>query len=58
MTTKPKILVLGATGQVGKAVLPNLKANPNVEVIAAVRNPEKAANIGVSVVRLGNRPEA
>jgi hypothetical protein len=32
MTTKPKILLLGATGQVGRAVLPHLKANPNVEV--------------------------
>jgi NAD(P)H dehydrogenase (quinone) len=52
MTTKPKVLVLGATGQVGKAVLPHLKANPNVEVVAAARNPEKAANIGPSVVRL------
>jgi uncharacterized protein YbjT (DUF2867 family) len=41
MTTKPKILVFGATGQVGKATLPHLKDDPNVEVIAAVRNPEK-----------------
>jgi hypothetical protein len=32
MITKPKILVFGATGQVGGAVLPHLTANPNVEV--------------------------
>jgi NAD(P)H dehydrogenase (quinone) len=52
MITKPKILVFGATGQVGGAVLPHLKANPSVEVIAAARNPEKAAYLGVSVVHL------
>jgi NAD(P)H dehydrogenase (quinone) len=52
MTTKPKILLLGATGQVGRAVLPHLKANPNVEVIAAARNPQKAAHLGVPVVPL------
>jgi uncharacterized protein YbjT (DUF2867 family) len=46
MTTKPKILVFGATGQVGGAVLPHLKANPSVEVTAAARNPEKAAYLG------------
>jgi NAD(P)H dehydrogenase (quinone) len=52
MTTKPKILVFGATGQVGGAVLPHLKANPSVEVTAAARNPEKAAYLGVSVIHL------
>jgi NAD(P)H dehydrogenase (quinone) len=52
MATKPKILVFGATGQVGKATLPHLKDDPNVEVIAAVRNPEKATNLGVSAVHL------
>lgn len=32
--------------------LPHLKANPNVEVIAAARNPEKATHLGISVVHL------
>jgi NAD(P)H dehydrogenase (quinone) len=52
MPNKPKILVLGATGQVGKAALPHLKANDKVEVIAAARNPKKAASFGIPVVRL------
>jgi NAD(P)H dehydrogenase (quinone) len=52
MPTKPKILVIGATGQVGKVVVEHLTANPNVEVIAAARNPEKAKDLGISVVRL------
>ena len=52
MANKPKILVLGATGQVGQLVLPHLTANPNVEVIAAARNPEKAKSLGVAVVPL------
>ena len=41
--TKPRVLVMGATGQVGKGVIPNLIANPKVQVIAAARSPEKAA---------------
>jgi uncharacterized protein YbjT (DUF2867 family) len=49
---KPKILVLGATGQVGKGVVENLKHNSNVEVIAAARSPEKAKSLGVPVVYL------
>jgi NAD(P)H dehydrogenase (quinone) len=52
MATTPKILVLGATGQVGKLVLQNLKSHPKVEVIAAARNPEKAKGLGVRVVSL------
>jgi NAD(P)H dehydrogenase (quinone) len=52
MANNPKILVLGVTGQVGNLVVQHLKNNPNVEVIAAARNPEKAKNIGVPVVRL------
>jgi len=52
MSAKPKILVLGATGQVGKLVVQHLKKNPNVEVIAAARNPEKAKELGVPVVLL------
>jgi NAD(P)H dehydrogenase (quinone) len=50
--SKPTILVLGATGQVGKLVVQNLKAHSEVEVIAAARNPEKAKDLGVPVVSL------
>jgi NAD(P)H dehydrogenase (quinone) len=49
---KPKILIIGATGQVGKTVLPHLVGNPNIEVVAAARKPEKAATLGVPVIRL------
>ncbi|HEY0789567.1 MAG TPA: SDR family oxidoreductase [Chthoniobacterales bacterium] len=52
MANRPKILVVGATGQVGKVVVQHLKANPDVETIAAARNPEKAKELGVSVARL------
>ncbi len=55
----PKILVLGATGQVGKGVVDILKNNPNVEVIAAARSPEKARSLGVPVVHLDlDKPES
>ena len=56
--SNPKILVLGAAGQVGKGVVENLKNDPNVEVIAAARSPEKAASLGVLVVYLDlDKPE-
>jgi uncharacterized protein YbjT (DUF2867 family) len=48
---KPKILVMGTTGQVGKGVIPLLTANSNIEVIAAARSPEKAKKID-PIVRL------
>ena len=57
--TKPKILVLGATGQVGKGVIDILKKNLDVEVIAAARSPEKAKSLGVPVVYLDlDKPES
>ena len=52
MNDKPKILITGATGQVGKGVIPYLTADPSVEVIAAGRSPEKAAHLGIPVVYL------
>src|SRR5580704_4991412 len=56
---KSKILVLGATGQVGQGVIPHLIANRNVEVIAAARSPERAKNLGVPVVYLDlDKPES
>ena len=38
-----KILITGATGQVGGKTIDFLLANPDVEVVAAIRTPEKAA---------------
>jgi NAD(P)-dependent dehydrogenase (short-subunit alcohol dehydrogenase family) len=56
---KPKILVLGATGQVGKNVISHLITNDKVEVIAAARSPEKAKDLGVPVVYLDlDKPES
>lgn len=42
MTDKPNILVLGATGKVGGAVINQLVDNKDVNVVAATRSPEKA----------------
>jgi uncharacterized protein YbjT (DUF2867 family) len=52
MTKKPRILVMGATGQVGGSVLPNLARDTSVDVIAAARNPQKARHLGVPIVHL------
>ena len=52
MSRKPRVLVMGATGQVGGALIPLLTANNTVEVIAAARNREKASKLGVSSVHL------
>ncbi|MEI9999425.1 MAG: SDR family oxidoreductase [Verrucomicrobiota bacterium] len=57
--TRPRILVLGATGQVGKGVVDNLKNHPEVEVVAAARSPEKASGLGVPAVYLDlDKPES
>ncbi|MBB5620868.1 uncharacterized protein YbjT (DUF2867 family) [Pedobacter cryoconitis] len=42
-TTIPKILITGATGQVGSKTIDFLLSNKEVELVAAVRSPEKAA---------------
>ena len=42
MTNKPNILVLGATGKVGGAVVNQLIDNKDVNVVAATRSSEKA----------------
>src|SRR5260370_17879520 len=52
MPNKPKILVQGATGQVGKNGIPHRVDNDKVEVLAAARSPEKAKELGVPVVYL------
>jgi len=48
----PRVLVMGATGQVGGAVINHLKNDSSIEVVAAARNPSKAGALGVPVVHL------
>lgn len=52
MSKRAKVLVMGATGQVGGALIPLLAANNNIEVIAAARNRQKAAKLGLTSVHL------
>ncbi len=52
MTDKPRVLVMGATGQIGNAVVALLAQNPEVHTIAAVRNPVKGERLGVPIVHL------
>ena len=47
-----KVLVTGATGQVGGALVRLLAIEGDLQVIAAARSPEKAAALGVPVVLL------
>jgi NAD(P)H dehydrogenase (quinone) len=42
-TALPKILITGATGQVGSKTIDFLLSNKEIEIVAAVRTPEKAA---------------
>lgn len=51
-THRSKILVTGATGKVGSALVRLLRDDPSIEVIAGVRSPDKAAHLGVTVVHL------
>src|SRR3984957_16630967 len=51
-------MITGATGQIGSAVLRLAAANPNLDVVGAVRSAEKAAALGVPAVLLDfDRPE-
>src|SRR3984957_3492673 len=50
MKTKARVLVMGATGQVGGALVPLLAANQGMEVVAAARTPARAKHLGVEVV--------
>jgi len=52
MNNKPRVLVMGATGQVGGSVASLLAREPQLEVVAAARNPAKASHLGVPVVFL------
>jgi NAD(P)H dehydrogenase (quinone) len=51
-TRKPKILITGATGQVGREVLKRLTDDKALDVAASSRAPAKAADLGVPVVLL------
>ena len=52
MPERARVLVMGATGQVGGALIPLLGANKHIDVIAAARNREKANKLGVPSVHL------
>src|ERR1700723_715675 len=47
-----RVLVMGATGQVGGAVVNHLKGIASIDVVAAARNVSKAKSLGVPVVHL------
>ncbi len=50
--SKRKILVTGATGQIGGALVRLLAGESGLQVVAGARSPEKAKGIGVPVVTL------
>jgi NAD(P)H dehydrogenase (quinone) len=52
MPSKTRVLVMGATGQVGGAVISDLRRNETVEVVAAARDLDKARQLDVTVVHL------
>lgn len=52
MQKRAKVLVMGATGQVGGAIIPLLLKDASIEIVAAARNPDKAQHLGVPVVHL------
>jgi NAD(P)H dehydrogenase (quinone) len=52
MSNKPRVLVMGATGQVGGPVASLLSQHPELEAVAALRNSAKAANLGIPFVQL------
>jgi NAD(P)H dehydrogenase (quinone) len=47
-----RILVTGATGKVGSALVSLLRDKPTLDVVAGVRSPEKAASLRVRTVHL------
>lgn len=54
-STLPKILITGATGQVGSKTIDFLLSNKDIEIVAAVRSAEKAASFtarGIATVIL------
>jgi NAD(P)H dehydrogenase (quinone) len=49
---RSRILVTGGTGKVGRTLVSLLRGNSDLDVVAGVRSPEKAASLGVSLVPL------
>lgn len=50
---KKRILITGSTGQVGSRTIDRLLDEKNVEIVAAVRSPQKGASLqsrGISTV--------
>jgi NAD(P)H dehydrogenase (quinone) len=52
MNRNPRVLVMGATGQVGGALIRHLTDVPSLEIVAAARNVSKASTLEVPVVHL------
>jgi NAD(P)H dehydrogenase (quinone) len=52
MHRKHRVLVMGATGQVGGYVVNQLKKNSSIDVVAAARNVAKAQRLDMPVVHL------
>jgi NAD(P)H dehydrogenase (quinone) len=50
--TNPTVLVMGATGQVGGAVIKYLKTRPGIKLLSAARSLERAESLGVPTVFL------
>ncbi len=49
---RPKVLITGATGQIGSGVLRQAITEKSIQAIAAVRSPEKVSHLGVPHVHL------
>ena len=49
---KKRILITGATGQVGGLLIPYLQGHDSIEIVAGARNPEKASALGIPAVYL------
>lgn len=52
MAEKARVLVMGATGRVGGALIPLLTQNADLDVVAAVRNSAKAGQFTIPTVHL------
>jgi NAD(P)H dehydrogenase (quinone) len=52
MNRNPRVLVMGATGQVGGALIRHLKNVPSIEIVAAARSVSRASTLEVPVVHL------
>jgi NAD(P)H dehydrogenase (quinone) len=52
MSNKPRVLVMGATGQVGGPVASLLSQYPELEAVAALRHPDKGRKLNLPFVHL------